>query len=162
MAGLRARHNGICVSQSMAFPHRNSSTDHDVVGIMDDSIHNGLGDRTVTARIGVDALVPPVCLILRTEDHGFTGILSTTRLYNLQKIIGFLRIQASDQPFVYNQKIHLLVCLERLLKVTAASRNTQLVQQFRHTDILDRLEAAAGRVAQCAGNIRFSVAGSAL
>ena len=74
-------------------------------------------------------------------------------LRNLQQIIGFLGQQGTDQPLIQDQEIHLLVGGEKFLQLTAVPSDVQLIQQLRHPNILNLLKAAAGGVAQCAGDV---------
>ena len=84
------------------------------------------------------------------------------RLHNLQHIVGFLRRQRTNQPLVQDQQIFLLVGFKHLFQRTAAAGNTQFIQQFRHTDVLHLLEAAAGCIAQSAGNVGLAITRSSL
>lgn len=56
--------------QTEMFAHRDAAFDGDHLGVVDDPAHNGIADRAVLHRIGIDPFIPPVCIVLCTEDGG--------------------------------------------------------------------------------------------
>ena len=102
----------------------------------------------------VDPGVPPLRFVLRAKDRR----LAAPRFHNLQHIVGFLRGQRANQPFIQNQQVLLFVRFKHLFQRASAAGNAQLIQQFRHTDVLHLFETAAGCIAQGASNVSFAVA----
>ena len=91
--------------------------------------------------------------VLRAKD----GRLAAPCLHNLQHIVRFLRRQRTNQPLVQNQQVFLLVRFKYFFQRAVAAGNAQFIQQFRHTDILYLLKAAAGRISQGTGNVGLAV-----
>lgn len=52
----------------MPLPHRGIAVNEYLVSVMNNPVHNRLGDRTVILRIGVNPLVPAFSLKLSAED----------------------------------------------------------------------------------------------
>lgn len=98
----------IPVSQTMALPHGDLSVNQDFVGVMDNPVQNGLCNSAAFLRIRMQPLVPVSRLVLGAEDH---RAFITPCLNHFQQVITFLGRQTSDQPFIQNQKIILLVAL---------------------------------------------------
>ena len=73
--------------EAVPFPHRNFATNPDVIGIVNDAIHDGFRYRAVIIRIGIDAFIPAFHLVLCAEDN---GTFLTAGFDNLKQIIGFL------------------------------------------------------------------------
>ena len=55
--------------QPMTLPHGNSAVNEDVVGVVDDSVHDRFGDRAVVIGVWIDPFVPSRHIELRAEDH---------------------------------------------------------------------------------------------
>lgn len=62
--------------------------------------------------------------------------LVAPRLHNFQHIIGFLRGQRTNQPFVQNQQVFLLIRFEHLFQCSTTAGNAQFVQQLWHKPII--------------------------
>ena len=71
----------------MPLPHRDPAADSHIKGVVDDAVHNGLGDRAVTLGVRVDSFVPALGFVLSTEYHGTVRLLSTAGLHNLQQVV---------------------------------------------------------------------------
>ena len=109
--------------QTVAFPHGDVALNQDLIGVVDDTVHDCLGYRTSGVGIGVNTGIPALRLVLSAEDHGSLA----TCLHNLQQIIGFLEQQGTDQPLIQDQDIHLLVGGEKFLQLTAVPSDVQLM-----------------------------------
>lgn len=70
--------------QTVAFPHGDVALNQDLIGVVDDTVHDCLGYRTSGVGIGVNTGIPALRLVLGAEDHGSLA----TCLHNLQQIIG--------------------------------------------------------------------------
>ena len=95
---------------------------------MDDAVHNSLGNGTAVIRVGINALIPFIRVVLGTEDG---RILVAAHLNNLQQVVGFLSSQAADEPLIQDQQIVLSVALNQPLQLSAYLRQAQFFQQFR-------------------------------
>ena len=140
--------------EAAPFPHRNFATNPDVIGIVNDAIHDCFRYRAVIIRIGIDAFIPTFHLVLCAEDN---GTFLTVGFDNLKQIIGFLWFQGTDQPFVENQQFNLLVGLNSLSEGATALGNIQIIQQFRHPDVADGFEFPAGGITQSIAEVGFSI-----
>ena len=124
---------------------------------MDDAVHDWLGNGASGVRIGINACIPALRLVLGTENYGALA----AGLHDFQQIVGLLWREGPDEPLVQDQQVHLLVGGQTFLQLASASGNTQLVEAFGYTNIADLLETAAGGVTQSTGNVGLAVAGSA-
>src|SRR5699024_6706827 len=88
--------------------------------------------------------------------------LYTLSLHDALPILGFLRGQRTNQPFVQNQQVFLLVRFKHLFQCSTTAGNAQFVQQLWHTDVLHLLETAAGGIAQGTGDVSLAVARGSL
>ena len=61
------------VSQTMALPHGDLSVNQDFVGVMDNSVQNGLCNSAAFLKIRMQPLVPVSRLVLGAEDHILTN-----------------------------------------------------------------------------------------
>ena len=52
----------------MAFPHRDLAINQNLIGIVDDAVHNSLRNRASVVRVRINALVPFIRVVLGTED----------------------------------------------------------------------------------------------
>lgn len=124
----------------MALPHGDTAINQDVVSVVDDSVHDGLGDGAAVIRIGIDAFIPFPSIVLGAEDH---GTAAAPALHDFQQVIGLLRCQTADQPLVQDEKVYLLVGADRGLKTIAGPCQSKVIQQFRQTDIANGQELSA-------------------
>ena len=53
----------------MVLAHGDTAANRDGVGLVDDSVHDGVGNRAVLVGIGVNAFIPAVRIILGAEDR---------------------------------------------------------------------------------------------
>lgn len=53
----------------MPLPHRDLASHSHIKGVMDDAVHNGLGDRAVALRVRIDPPVPVLGFELSTENN---------------------------------------------------------------------------------------------
>ena len=146
-------------SQAVSFPHGDLAINQDLVGIVNDTVHNSLGNGAAVIRVRINALVLFFRIVLGAED-GYAPVAA--HLNNLQQAVGFLRRQAADQPLIQNQQIVLSVAFNQFLQLSACLRQAQFLQQFREPDIPYRLVFSAGRVSKSAGQKGLSAARSAL
>ena len=80
----------------MPLPHRCISVNEYLVSVMNNPVHDRLGDRTVILRIWVNSLVPAFSLKLSAED---SRPMLCSRFNDLKQIVGLLGSKTSDQPF---------------------------------------------------------------
>ena len=111
----------------MAFPHGDFPVDQYVIGIMYDPAHDGIWDGTVCFQIRIDPCVPACRFILGTEDH---RSLLTPGFHDLQRIVGFLASERTDQSLVKDQQVCFLIRLDGFLQSTASFCHIQLIQKF--------------------------------
>ena len=52
----------------MAFAHRDAAANGDGVSVVDNPVHDGVGNGAVLVGIGVNAFIPAVCIVLGAED----------------------------------------------------------------------------------------------
>lgn len=55
--------------QTFALPHGNTAIYHNVIRIVDNAVHNCLGDGTIRFRIGINTRIPAIRFVLRAENH---------------------------------------------------------------------------------------------
>ena len=79
----------------MALPHGNLTINQDVIGIVDNVVHNSLGNGAGLFETGVHTLISFAGVILGAEDGGVVGVAG---LHKLQQIVGFLKREAADEP----------------------------------------------------------------
>ena len=91
----------------MALLYGNSAVNEDVVGVVDDSIHDRYGGWAVVIWGWIDPFASTLHIELRAEDY--EAVLCSC-FHDLQKIIGLLQRQRSDQPFIQHKKTALM-CL---------------------------------------------------
>ena len=147
---------GIGGLQAVAFEHGDVALNQNFIGVVDDAVHDCFRNWAAGIRVGVNAGIPALGLVLGAENYGAL----VAGLHDFQQVVGLLR-EKPDEPFVQNQQAHLLVGGQTFLQLACAAGNTQLVEEFRHTDIADLLEPAAGGVAQGTGDVGLAVAGNA-
>lgn len=147
------------VSQTMALPHGDLSVNQDFVGVMDNPVQNGLCNSAAFLRIRMQPLVSVSRLVLGAEDH---RAFITPCLNHFQQVITFLRRQTSDQPFIQNQKIILLVALNGLLQLTCGLSQGQFLQKLWESDVPHRQQLSAGGIAHGTGEVGLAVAGGSL
>ena len=92
----------------MAFTHGDAAVYEDIVGIVDDPVHDRFGDRAAFRRSWINPFIPVIRSILGREDHRSFRVVDA-RLHDLQKIIGFLRFQWTDKPFIQDKEIQFQV-----------------------------------------------------
>ena len=66
---IRVQSQFLHAFEAVPFPHGHLTVNQNVIGVMDNSVHDGLGNRTAVRRLGADASVPLACVVLRTENH---------------------------------------------------------------------------------------------
>ena len=138
----------------MPLPHRGITVNEYLVSVMNNPVHNRLGDRTVILRIRVNPPVPAFSLKLSTEN---SRSMLRPRFDDLKQIVGLLRIETSDQPLVKNQQINLLVGFDHLLELIVCLGVAKLIKQLRHSYIPHREMLPASRLAKRTGKICLSV-----
>lgn len=94
----------------MPLSYRKCTVNHHIIGVVDDSVNNGIRDRTVIVRIGIDAFILALGMVLCTENHRPIN----THFDDLQQIIAFICRQLANQSFVKNQKVNLPVRFDHL------------------------------------------------
>ena len=97
---------------------------HNVIRIVDNAVHNCLGDGTIRFRIGINTRIPAIRFVLRAENHRAFA----THLNNFQQLVRFLRSERTNQPFVQNQQVKFPVCSLQLLHFATATGNRNFVQ----------------------------------
>ena len=85
----------------MPLPHRGVSVNEDLVSVMNNPVHNRLGDRTVILRIRVNSIVPAFCFKLSTED---SRPMLRPRFDDLKQIVGLLRSETSLKILVPQER----------------------------------------------------------
>ena len=118
--------------EAVPFPHGHLTVNQNVIGVVDNPVHNGLGNCTAVRRLGTDASVPLARVVLRTENH---RPVMAASLDQLQQVVGFLRRQRADEPLVQNQQAGFPVSLQRFLQFPGSVSQSQFLQQFRQTDV---------------------------
>ena len=71
----------------MPFSHGDLAINQDLVGIVDDTVHNRFGNGAAVIRVGINTLIPFFRIVLGAEDG---RALVAAHLNNLQQIVGFL------------------------------------------------------------------------
>ena len=145
--------------KAMALTHGDLAVNEDVIGVVDDAVHNSLGDGTGFLGTGIDPLIPLAGVVLGAEDGGAVG---TAGFHKLQKVVRLLRRKAADEPLIQDEQIHLPVAFHGVLELTRSLGEPHLLQQFRETGISDSLELPAGGVAKGTGEKGLAAAGGAL
>ena len=138
----------------MPLPHRGITVNEYLVSVMNNPVHNRLRDRTVILRIGVNPPVPAFSLKLSTEN---SRSMLRPRFDDLKQIVGLLRSKTSDQPFVKNQQIDLLVGFNHLLELIVCLGVAKLIKKLGHPYIPHREMLPASRLAKRTGKICLSV-----
>ena len=126
---------------------------------MDNSVQNSLCNSAAFLRIRMQPLVPVSRLVLGAEDH---RAFITPCLNHFQQVITFLGRQTSDQPFIQNQKIILLVALNGLFQLTCGLSQGQFLQKLWESDIPHRQQLSAGGIAHGTGEVGLAVARGSL
>ena len=138
----------------MPLPHRCISVNEYLVSVMNNTVHNRLGNRAVILRIRVNPLVPAFCLKLSTEDR---RPMLCPRFDDLEQIVGLLGSETPDQPLVKNQQIDLLVGFDHLLELIVCLGLAKLIKQLGHPYIPHREMLPASRLTKRAGKICLSI-----
>ena len=68
----------------MALSHGDLALNQNVIGIVDDTIQNGIGDGALPLVAGVNTLVLPIGVILGTENNGTVRFLSASAFHDFQ------------------------------------------------------------------------------
>ena len=68
----------------MVLTHRDPAAHSHIKSIVDNTVHNSLGDRAVALGVRIYPSVPALGFVLSTEYHGTVRLLSTAGLHNLQ------------------------------------------------------------------------------
>ena len=92
----------------MAFTHGDAAVYEDIVGIVDDPVHDRFGDRAAFRRSWINPFIPVIRGILGAEDHRSFRAVDAC-LHDLQEIIGFPRFQWADEPFIQDKEIQFQV-----------------------------------------------------
>lgn len=69
--------------ETVALSHRDLSVNEYVIGIVDDTVHNGLGDGASLLGDGIDSLIPFAGVILGAENSSTVGAAG---LHKFQKV----------------------------------------------------------------------------
>ena len=110
------------VSQAFAFAHGILAADDDSIGIMDDTVADGVCQCRFA-----DFLVPAAHLKLRAENG---GCFFVPAFRNFEQISGFGVLKRVKQPFVQNQQLDLLVLLDDLTVCTLGAGDGQFSYQL--------------------------------
>ena len=87
--------------QAMALAHGDAAANGDGIGVVDNPVHNGIGNGAVLVGVGVNAFIPAVCVVLGTKDR--RAVLGPG-LNDLQQVKGLLNRERAQQPFVQDQQ----------------------------------------------------------
>lgn len=82
--------------QAIALPHGDTALNQDLIGVMDDAVHDRLGNRAARVRIGSNACIPALRLVLGAEDHRALA----AGLHDFQQVVGLLGRERPDEPLV--------------------------------------------------------------
>ena len=118
----------------MALAHGDAAANGDGVGIVDDPVHDSIGNGTVLVGVGVNAFIPAVRIVLSAE---YRRAVLGSGLNDLQQVEGLLNRECAQQSLVQDQQIHLGIGLGHLLEQVVRTGNHKFVQQLRHTHIPD-------------------------
>ena len=89
---------------------------------MDDTVNDRFADSSIT--IGSDTAVPSFWLKLRAEDN---GTFYTAGFDDLEKFTCLLSGYRTQQEFIQDQKINLLICPYHLFECTITVCNSQFI-----------------------------------
>ena len=78
---------------------------------MDDAVHDRIGDWALVLRVGIESFIPLARVVLSAKDR---RAVFRTELYELQQVVGFLRIQTTEQPLIQDEQVYFLVAFQRL------------------------------------------------
>ena len=85
--------------QAITFPHGDAAFNQDLIGVVDDAVHDCLGNGAAGVRIGINACIPALRLVLGAENHGALA----AGLHDFQQVIGLLGGERPDEPLVQNE-----------------------------------------------------------
>ena len=145
----------------MTFTHGFATFDQDVVGIVDDPVHDRFRDRAAFSQFRIDTGIPFLVVVLSTEDHRSLRAVYSG-LNDLKKIVSFLRRQHTDEPLINYEQVDFLVAFDGFSERSGSLGDIEFVQKLRHTDILYGFEFAAGRIPKSTGKIGLAGTGSSL
>ena len=94
----------------MTLTHGYLPINEKIVGIMDDTVHDRLGDGALILGGGIEPFIPLIRVVLSAED---CRSVFSPELYEFQQVVGFLRSQTLEQPLVQDEKLHFLVAFAR-------------------------------------------------
>ncbi len=138
--------------KTFALAHGILAINHNLVGIVNDPIQNGVGNG-----VFIDFLVPTGRSELRDENGG-TGLM--TGFDNLQQIARLRHRQRNQQPFIKNEQADLLVLRDDFFVGSVAPGDGQVGEQLRQADVFGGELISAGGDAERTTEKGFSSAGS--
>ena len=84
----------------MALTHGDAAANGNGVGVVDNPVHDGVGNGAVLVGVGINAFIPAVRIVLGAEDR--RAVLGSG-LNDLQEVKGLLDRERAQQPFVQDQ-----------------------------------------------------------
>lgn len=106
---------GVGGLQAVAFAHGDAALNQNFIGVVDDAVHDCLGNGAAGIGIGVNAGIPALGLVLGAEDHGTLA----AGFCDFQQVVGLLGREWPDEPLVQDQQVHLLVGGQTFLQFAA-------------------------------------------
>ena len=100
-------------------------------------------------------------MVLGTEDHGAL-LAFDARFHDFKQVIGFLRFQWADEPFIKDEEIQLQVIRDGFAELTGALGDIQFFQKFRKPHVAYFFKLPAGGIPKCACDIRLAAATGAV